>query len=81
MNYCALNLEDSRAAAYTYIALILFNLDIKHLTEGAKNINDRLRAIESEQRELEAIMNEAVSKPLAGETDYSDEGKDFTHFL
>ncbi|CAG5096018.1 Oidioi.mRNA.OKI2018_I69.XSR.g14441.t1.cds [Oikopleura dioica] len=46
--------------------------DIKHLTEGAKNINERLRKIESEQRELEAIMNEAVSKPLVGEADYSD---------
>lgn len=46
--------------------------DIKHLSERSRDLNERIRKIEAEQLELEAIMNEAVSKPVP-ESDYSTE--------
>lgn len=47
--------------------------DIAHLSERSRELNERIRKIEAEQLELEAIMNEAVGKPLAAEADYSAE--------
>jgi hypothetical protein len=45
------------------------------LSERSRELNERVRKIEAEQLELEAIMNEAVAKvPLAAEADYSAEG-------
>jgi hypothetical protein len=45
------------------------------LSERSRELNERVRKIEAEQLELEAIMNEAVAKvPLAAEDDYSAEG-------
>lgn len=48
--------------------------DVAHLSERSRELNERVRKIEAEQLELEAIMNEAVAKvPLAAEDDYSAE--------
>jgi len=47
--------------------------DIKHLSERSRDLNERIRKIEAEQLELEAIMNEAVGKPMIAESDYSTE--------
>lgn len=48
--------------------------DVAHLSERSRELNERVRKIEAEQLELEAIMNEAVAKvALAAEADYSAE--------
>lgn len=48
--------------------------DVAHLSERSRELNERVRKIEAEQLELEAIINEAVAKvPLAAEDDYSAE--------
>ena len=64
-----------KKAVWSWNTRKVFNLDIAHLSERSRELNERVRKIEAEQLELEAIMNEAVGKvPLAAEADYSAEG-------